>query len=333
MDIRPIDVFDDEQFERWHAVGAAALSHGREYATVWTLPEAKILFRRPFPGHTNLASAAFDGPTMVGAATIFLPQLDNTGLVEPDVYVPPEHRRRGIGSALVEEVVRRAEQLGRKTLLSSVAVPLDGDVVNHPYARFATKHGFSNALMDVHRVLDLPVADELLDDLERRAAPHHRDYRLVDWVGACPDEYAESFVSIFSSLMAEAPTGDIDWEAEKYDVARLRTEEERRIEQRRQTYVCAALLGDEIVAYTLLAVPGYDPGNVFQWGTLVRPAHRGRRLGMAVKVRALRAMQRANPDRRVVHTWNAEVNTHMVAVNDALGFRPVEYLAEFQRKL
>jgi hypothetical protein len=34
-----------------------------------------------------------------------------------------------------------------------------------------------------------------------------------------------------------------------------------------------------------------------------------------------------------VHTWNAEVNTHMVAVNDALGFRPVEYLAEFQRRL
>ena len=32
-------------------------------------------------------------------------------------------------------------------------------------------------------------------------------------------------------------------------------------------------------------------------------------------------------------TWNAEVNAHMVAVNEQLGFEPVERLGEFQKRL
>jgi hypothetical protein len=36
---------------------------------------------------------------------------------------------------------------------------------------------------------------------------------------------------------------------------------------------------------------------------------------------------------RTVHSWNAEENGPMVAINDRLGFRPVEYLVEMQLKL
>jgi hypothetical protein len=34
-----------------------------------------------------------------------------------------------------------------------------------------------------------------------------------------------------------------------------------------------------------------------------------------------------------VHSWNAEENGPMVQINDAIGFRPVEHVAEMQRKL
>ncbi|MPZ93961.1 MAG: GNAT family N-acetyltransferase, partial [Propionibacteriales bacterium] len=44
-----------------------------------------------------------------------------------------------------------------------------------------------------------------------------------------------------------------------------------------------------------------------------------------------RAMQDECPDVRVIHTWNAEVNGPMVAVNEQLGFRPVEQFGEWQR--
>ena len=51
-----------------------------------------------------------------GIVEIDMPTLDNRHLVWFNVVVDPEHRRRGHGTAMVAEVVRRAEQAGRTTL-------------------------------------------------------------------------------------------------------------------------------------------------------------------------------------------------------------------------
>jgi GNAT superfamily N-acetyltransferase len=102
----------------------------------------------------------------------------------------------------------------------------------------------------------------------------------------------------------------------------------------RTTYTTVALTPDgAVVAYTDLVVPSHDPGRAYQWGTLVAPEHRGHRLGLAVKAHNLRQLQHHCPDLRILSTFNAEVNRHMVEVNERLGFRPVERLGEFQRKL
>jgi hypothetical protein len=50
---------------------------------------------------------------------------------------------------------------------------------------------------------------------------------------------------------------------------------------------------------------------------------------MLAKVINLRMLLREVPEARRIVAWNAESNTHMVAINDALGFRPVERLAEW----
>ncbi len=47
----------------------------------------------------------------------------------------------------------------------------------------------------------------------------------------------------------------------------------------------------------------------------------------------LRRFQSNFPAARMVHSWNAEENGPMVAIDDALGFRAVEHLAEMQLKL
>ena len=87
------------------------------------------------------------------------------------------------------------------------------------------------------------------------------------------------------------------------------------------------------MAHSVLCVDSDDPVNIQQFGTLVHRDHRGHRLGLAVKARNLREVQQAYPDRRRVVTTNAETNDHMVAINELMGFEPVELLAEFQRKL
>jgi hypothetical protein len=75
------------------------------------------------------------------------------------------------------------------------------------------------------------------------------------------------------------------------------------------------------------------PELAMQGGTLVLPDHRGRRLGMGVKVANLRELRAAFPSCAEVVTGNAGVNAAMNAVNDRLGFRVVERCLEMQKRL
>ena len=79
-----------------------------------------------------------------------------------------------------------------------------------------------------------------------------------------------------------------------------------------------------LVAYSDLAWTRHDPENAFQWDTLVLREHRGHRLGALVKVAKLERLLAEAPDARRVHTWNADENTHMVAINAAMGFAPAQ---------
>jgi len=88
-----------------------------------------------------------------------------------------------------------------------------------------------------------------------------------------------------------------------------------------------------VVALTELVNTHHLPEVGWQSGTLVLPAHRGHRLGLAIKVANQRRFEAAFPGVRLIHSWNGEENGPMVAINDTIGFRPVEYAAEMQRRL
>jgi len=76
----------------------------------------------------------------------------------------------------------------------------------------------------------------------------------------------------------------------------------------------------------------YDFYPVWEFSRVALPADR-RRLGLALKVANLQLLQGLPPDARRVTTYNGEVNSHMIGVNERLGFRPVERLGEFQKRL
>ena len=149
-----------------------------------------------------------------------------------------------------------------------------------------------------------------------------------------PEDIIDAFGDLVGSLITEAPMGDLDFEPEVFDATRIRADEKVFEASGRTKYTTVAVAPDgSLVAYSELVVPTYDPEHVYQWGTLVRPEHRGHRLGMATKVHNLRRFQAAESGRTRLFTYNAEVNTHMIGVNDAMGFRPVQRLGEFQKKL
>ncbi|WP_435749351.1 hypothetical protein [Microbacterium sp. PMB16] len=181
--------------------------------------------------------------------------------------------------------------------------------------------------------LGLPLDTALLDRLEADVAAAIAGYEIRSWVGPVPDEFVEGWAALDASVDTEAPSGELDIEPVKPDVASIRENEELIARQNRVSFGTVALTADgEAAAYTQLVVSG-DDGNAYQWGTLVRRADRGHRLGTAVKLANLRMLQREAPQTPAVYTYNAESNTQMLAVNTLLGFRPSERMGELQKRL
>ena len=144
----------------------------------------------------------------------------------------------------------------------------------------------------------------------------------------------ESFCYLFNQLALDAPTGDIEFEAEAMTPEDFAIRRAKVKEMGRTVYETVAIdSSGAAVAHSTLAVSAANPRDVWQWGALVRRDARGHRLGLAVKAANLRALQRGHPETEAVYTTNSEDNDAMVAINVRMGFRPVELLAEYQRKL
>lgn len=223
----------------------------------------------------------------------------------------------------------------RTTAQGSASWPyeLGSEGAGSPGREFARRHGYSLALGDVQSRLPLPVDPALLDRIESDIASAIAQYEVRSWVGHIPDDVVERWTVLDATLETEAPTGELDIEPQKPDVASIRESEELLDLQGRISFGTIALAPDgDAAAYSQLVV-STDDGNAYQWGTLVRAADRGHRLGIAVKVANLRMLHRGAPQARAVYTYNAESNAHMLAVNTLLGFRPSERLGELQKRL
>lgn len=336
LEILDLDPFDDPAFRAWHAVYLRAQAALGEAATPWQLEELRALMQHPGSAAWSGGwSAVVDGET-VGAGFIRTPLLDNLELAELDVHVDPDRQRRGIGSALVAHAEHEARRRGRTVVTGLVGWGWDagssGD--GEPGPEFARARGYELALSEVQRELMLPVAPGVLDRLASASAPAHAAYTLRSWAGPVPDDLLAGWAEVTSSLATEAPTGDLDLEPEVVSPEVVREREATIEKQGRTKYNTVALDADGVVvAYTDLATTVHEPGRAYQWGTLVRGEHRGHRLGVAVKVANLRLLQDERPDVRRLTTYNAEVNAHMIAVNEALGFVPVARLGDFQKRL
>jgi len=278
---------------------------------------------------------------VAGVASVRCPLLDNTSMASVDLLVAPGARRRGVGSALLAAVESALGERGRTILLAETMValpgagtPADGGVTA-PGAAFATAHGFSRAHSETHFVLELPPPAGHLDRLEAHAASAVADYRLVSWVDRAPDRWVAGMCDLEEAFLDEAPTGDLELEAERWSEQRLRGAEERRRARGQHVFVTAVVAPDgRLVGNTeLILAPSMVRRGAMQNGTLVLPEHRGHRLGLAAKVENLRRLLAFDAEPRLLHTFNAGVNAPMLAVNAQLGFRPVEVLDEWQRRL
>jgi GNAT superfamily N-acetyltransferase len=273
--------------------------------------------------------------TPVVLGELRLPLLDNTDNAVVNVATRPAYRRRGYGTAMLQHLTARARAHNRTRLIGEVGEPMS-PAPPTPGVVFATKFGARPVTSEVRRLLRIGDVDNLqLSRLNDDAAAHSTEYSLIQWEGPAPAEILDDLVVLHSRMTTDAPLEDLDWEPEQWTPQRYR-EREQRVIASGQVCLCTVARHEpsgQVVALTDLGLTAGNPEVAYQWATIVLPSHRGHRLGMLVKLANLEYLRASRPQVRLLNTWNAAINDHMVSINEAIGFRPVERWREWQLEL
>ncbi|MFB9661627.1 GNAT family N-acetyltransferase [Glycomyces mayteni] len=338
MQITPVDRADDRMAGEILALVNAVLDADAPENRRPVEQTFRAELRQDRPGLDIAYFAAVEDGALAGYIGIAFLTGDNPHLAMAELMVRPDKRRRGIGAALLAHYVDYAAEHGR-TDLTAGTLTTWGDGPRRPGtgAEFLERNGFSLALVQVNRRSRTdalgPEEERLLWDQAVAAAA---DYEVRTWTGPAPDDLIESLCRLDAMTRVEVPTGDVEMEPERVDVARARAKEALAAAIHEIPVKAAAVhrATGEAVAYT--HVHAYaDPAaaHAAQGITIVDPAHRGHRLGMLLKLANLRQLRERFPRVAEIWTENADVNGHMVAINDQLGYEAVDALSVYQRKL
>ena len=314
-------------------------------------PQARYESSQPNDYEERVMFVAREGGDVVGKAVIDIPLTDNLGTCYVFIAVHPDYRGQGIGSRLYRALEDHAAGIGRSTIMSwtdepagfdtspeSVLIPATGAGMfprNSATTALALRNGFQLAQIDRCSVLDLATALPRAGALAQAAArAAGGDYELVQWQDRCPDDLVDQYALLRQTMSTDVPMGDLDWEEEVWDAARIREGEERLLRTGGNSLVRAArhLPTGLLAGHTILEYQPAKPEVVSQDDTLVLRAHRGKRLGMWLKAANLHDVPAVWPEAKRVYTWNAEENAHMLAVNVEMGFVPAGYTAAWQKK-
>ncbi|MEV7330884.1 GNAT family N-acetyltransferase [Micromonospora sp. NPDC093244] len=209
------------------------------------------------------------------------------------LHVHPEHRRRGIGNALLSAATAHLRPLGVRQVRGTAqpeALP------------FARQHGYEPSRELRYSALDLAPAPELSD-----SPPGVRLHPIAD-----VDPHL-----LYAAEVAAArdEPGDVPVDTISYDIWQYEVWNNLGLDKASSV---AAVVDGEVAAFSLVKRDGDRMWSDFT-GSVA--AYRGRGLARLAKTAAL---SRAAADGvRVAYTSNDEANAPMLAINARLGYRPV----------
>lgn len=315
-----------------HLMGTDALNHtARELLPVYQVQDDEPI---------RLFVARVDG-RIVARGILSWQAEEGASASWAEVEVLPEYRRRGIGTALLDHLTAIALASDRPSLQADAihTRPSTGRRIepptgfgwlsaDDPGVRFLVGRGYRLEQVGRISALPLPVDPALL--VQQRAAAQAAagdDYRVVAWTGPTPADRVGDLTMLKTRMSTDAPSAGIDYAEERWDADRVARWDRQLTDSGRERLTVAAehVPTGRLAGYNELYLPADRRRPVTQEDTLVLAEHRGRRLGMLLKVANLQQLAEVSPSSPMVTTFNAEENRHMLDVNEAVGFAPIGY--------
>lgn len=264
----------------------------------------------------------------VGWGLVELPFLDNRDMAWLRAMIVPTHRRAGLGTAVLEQMVAFAREHDRSKLTT---MSWQGTVGTE----FLAARGFSSEGQHPYAVrrLDLHEDPSRWERLYAEAAAVAADYELVRVVGPADEAMVPDLVALHEAIN-DAPA-DEDMEPDAWDAERVRSYDASMTRRHQTTYRVLArhVPTGDWAGMSLLCVDEFAPSVAFQEDTTVVRAHRGHRLGLLMKCEMARWLTLERPEVVASDTWNAVDNHHMIAVNERLGCRVIATNVGYRRQL
>lgn len=276
----------------------------------------------------ELAVVVDPGSRVTGVLELSLPRRDNTHLGYVDLWVDPQARRQGQGRMLFEAAVTRIRAEGRTLVMAGAFDTTAG-------AAFLAAMGLTRASGDVKRRQDLRRLDrERVGGIAAAAGAAARDYELFRFTTCPPDELLPAMATMVAAIN-DAPLDDLKYEDEVFSPERVRAFWVAQGARGRRVYELVARhrRAGELAGHTVVAVEAGQPHYAHQLDTSVLAGHRGHRLGLLLKAEMLCWLAHEEPQLRVLDTWNAASNRHMIAVNESLGYEVLATASTFQLDL
>ncbi|SFR10680.1 N-acetylglutamate synthase, GNAT family [Lentzea waywayandensis] len=234
---------------------------------------------------------------IIGYAEVKVSEAEaNAHLANANIVVLPQHRRRGIGTALLRAM---PSLLRGRTVIEAWSVFKDS-----PAEQFAAARGFRVVTTMTRQRLTLT------DPPEIGELP--AGYELVTWKGAAPEEFVEAYVEALNGIR-DAPQGDTTIDLTQNTVESIRREEATAVAVR---WVVLLLHEGKAAGVTVVELNSVVPTLAEQLQTVVLPAHRGKGLGRLIKARMLHNLAGVEE----IRTRTSSENEHMLRVNHSLGY-------------
>ena len=290
------------------------------------LEEHLTAWRNPSPHQWLKSFAVMDGDSVMGYAEADWDTTDtqNPHMAWAQVMVLPEYRQRGIGKALLRDLLEACQVDGKTSLFTATS-----ERVPAGHA-FITKLGAKLGLEEHTNQLLFSELDR--DYLERSLRDAPTELFEIGWyIGDYPESELEAVCRLVE-VMNTAPRGEMEFNDFKVTPDDLRV----RVQQCkinglefRFLYAKERATG-RYVGFTETGFHPNRPHLVNQWGTGVLPEYRGHKLGAWLKCAMIEHLQRERPSVDRIRTGNADSNAAMLSINHALGFKPFISRTEWQ---
>jgi GNAT superfamily N-acetyltransferase len=163
----------DTEIAAWCALNNACTTIDVPEDPTWVTDGLREWLSINHPHEKREFVVAEDHGSLIGGAEIQFPLVDNVHRANIKILVHPEHRRRGIGTRLLDELTQLAAVQGRITIATDLPTGTAGTA-------FAEPHGFTLGRIDLQSLLAF--ADINWDHINHLAQQAPAGYSLRYWV-------------------------------------------------------------------------------------------------------------------------------------------------------